>query len=132
MAVHSITVCGDAFLRDGDDSIHWLDVGRGRLTRVADSPAAFERILSVSSVAEEWLLPALVTQLRERLPELQPAQCYGFILPPCVGGSHDPTNYEPTALPLHFGITGQLHEQNRAHPDGTPIQGFFTNDTGNG
>lgn len=129
MTVHCVTIFGDAFLRDSDDSIHRLDVGRGRLARVADSPAAFERVLSVSSIADEWLMPALVAQLRESLPQLQAAQCYGFILPPCVGGSYELSNFEPTALSLHFGIIGQLHEQNRVLPDRTPIQGFFPDET---
>lgn len=130
MSIHSVTALGDAFLRNGDDSIHWLDVGRGRLIQVADSSAAFERVLAVSSVAEEWLMPALLTELRRLHPPLQRGQCYGFVLPPCVGGSYEPSNFEPTALALHFGIVGQLHEQSRVHPDGTPIRGFFTSEPG--
>lgn len=128
MRMDAVTVTGDAFLRDDDESIHWLDVGAGDLTHVADSPADFEQALTTPA-AEEWLLPKLVARLRERWAELPAGKCYGFILPPCVGGTFKSANFEPTALALHFGLVGQMHEKNRTHPDGTPIGGFSDEET---
>ncbi|MDB5390188.1 MAG: hypothetical protein JWM11_5834, partial [Planctomycetaceae bacterium] len=48
--------------------------------------------------ANEWLLPQLVGDLKESGVKLQTGECYGYKLPPIVGGKMEPDNFEPTDL----------------------------------
>ena len=43
-----VSALGDLFLVDADDSVHWLDTGAGKLTRVADSPVEFLSLIHIS------------------------------------------------------------------------------------
>jgi hypothetical protein len=119
-----VTALGDLFLSDDLGSVHRLDAGWGTLKVIARSTEEFRKVLSEPGRAEEWFVPELVGDLITSGVRLGPGQCYGYKLPPVLGGKLEPSNLEPTQLPVHFGILGQIHEQTRGVPEGTPVRGF--------
>ena len=48
-------------------------------------------------------------------------QCYGYKIPPVLGGKIEVSNIEPTDIGVHQGILSQIHEQTRNLPEGTKI-----------
>lgn len=121
-----ISSLGDLFLTDAAGHVHWLDAGAGRLTEIADSFDEFQLLRQQPENAEEWFIPELVGDIMQRGMHLAPGQCFGYKLPPVVGGQMEPSNFEPTDLSVHFSILGQLNRQAKDLPDGTPIARFST------
>ena len=116
-----VSALGDLFLRDVDDSIHWLDTGAGNLTRVADSTEHFKELMVQPDYANEWFIPYLIGDLIESGETLGDGQCYSCDLPPGLGGEFIVENVKPTDIRVHFSMFGQVFRQTRDLPDGTPI-----------
>ena len=116
-----VSALGDLFLRDNDNSIHWLDTGAGKLTRVADSPEQFKQLMLQTQNANEWFIPQLIGDLIESGQRLGPGQCYSCDVPPGLGGEFTLDNISPTDIRIHFSMFGQVFRQTRELPDGTPI-----------
>ncbi len=114
---------GDAFLVLEDGSIHMLDVGAGRFSRVADSRDHFAELLDLGDNANKWLMIQLVDNCVAALPSLQESQCYGFKVPPMLGGAYALDNIEPTDLSVHYSILADIHRQTKDMPAGTKIKG---------
>jgi hypothetical protein len=114
---------GDAFVvSDDDGSVHMLDVGGGTLARVADNRAHFADLLDVDDNASDWLMIPLVDACREAGMSLQRGQCYGFKIPPVLGGKYEVANAEPTDLAVHYSFLADIYKQTKDLPDGTPIK----------
>jgi hypothetical protein len=58
-------------------------------------------------------MPHLVELARMEKPVLGPGECYGWKVPPVLGGEADVENLEPTDLIVHHSILGQLFRQAR-------------------
>jgi len=120
-----LSALGDAFVQDLDDgSVHLLSAGEGAIQRVADNGATFESLLSDRDFVMESFAPSVVVELREGGCVLLPGQLYGYKIPPHLGGEYSIGNLEPTDITVHFSILGQLHQQPRSLPPGTPISGI--------
>lgn len=113
---------GDVFVVLEDGSVHMLDVGAGRLTRCAASRDDFATLIDVGDNADQWLAIALVDRCRAAGMSLAANQCYGFKVPPMLGGGYDVDNLEPTDLHVHYGLLADIHRQTKDVPDGTPIR----------
>lgn len=114
---------GDAFVvREEDCSVHMLDVGSGTLARVADSRSHFADLLDIDDNAANWLLIPLVDACRDDGMSLSASQCYGFKVPPVLGGGYEVANVEPTNLSVHYSFLADLYKQTKDLPDGTPIK----------
>jgi hypothetical protein len=74
--------------------------------------------------AAEWFNPQLVGDLLAQGRRLRPGECFGYKIPPILGGEAQPGNSEPTDLEVHFEILGQIHRQVKDLPAGTPIGGI--------
>ena len=109
-----ITALGDLFLRREDGPIFWLDAGSGQLTEVASSAEEFKQLMVQPENANEWFVPQFVGDLLSTGLQLGPGQCFGYKVPPVLGGEIEPDNFEPTDLQVHFGILGQI-QIGRAH-----------------
>jgi hypothetical protein len=116
-----ITALGDLFLRHDDGRIFWLEAGWGRLTEVAASAEEFKRLMVQPENANEWFALQLVGNLLTSGIRLGPGECFGYKVPPVLGGEVNLNNFEPTDLQVHFGILGQIHRQVKDLPHGTPI-----------
>ena len=47
-----------------------------------------------------------------------------FVVPPVLGGKFDPDNVTVRDFVVALNISGQIHDQIRDLPPGTPIKGF--------
>jgi hypothetical protein len=121
-----ITALGDLFLRNEKGAILHLDTCSGLLSQVAGSNIEFRSLLARGDFVDKWFSPQFIVQLKADGMDLSPGQCYGYKLPPVVGGSTELSNMEPTNLLLHFGLLGQLHRGVKNLPDGTPIRRFIS------
>lgn len=107
-----ISSLGDAFLREADGSVYWLDVGGGNYHKVAESYEDFKSAMELH--AEEWFIPQLVAEIMSfRGLSLGPNQCFGFKTSPAVGGEFEPDNFEPTAIDVHFLRQGRILESTK-------------------
>jgi hypothetical protein len=70
---------------------------------------------------DEWFIPQLVGDILALGITRASHECFGFKKPPVLGGEYDPSNFEPTDISVHFSVLGQLHEQVKDLPEGTPI-----------
>jgi hypothetical protein len=115
-----ISALGDLFLRHDDGRIFWLNTGWGQLTEVAESGEEFKKLMVQPNNAAEWFIPNLVGDLLSSGKKLggrvlQLSNSAG------LGGEINPDNFEPTSLSVHFSVLGQIHEQVKDLPEGTPI-----------
>lgn len=112
---------GDIFAVFEDDSVHLLDVGCGTIERVAENRDDFANKIDKDDNSNKWLMIDLVDSCMEAGLELSPNQCYGFKVPPILGGSYKVENIEPTDLSVHYSLLAQINEQTKDLPDGTKI-----------
>lgn len=113
---------GDLIMVMSDGSVFLLDVGAGSIRRLADSRDHFITLIAQVNHADEWLAIPLVDACVAAGMQLGPNQCYGFNVPPMLGGEYSVDNMEPTDLVVHYGILADVHRQTKDFPDGTPIR----------
>jgi hypothetical protein len=116
-----VTAMGSLFLQDPAGAIFFLDTTEASFERVADSADAFESLFDSSNNRRALLWSFFVRELRQRGIELKQGECYGWKLPPCLGGKPNFDNVEPTDIGVHVSMQGQIHQQVRAMPPGTRI-----------
>jgi hypothetical protein len=100
---------GDAFLVVPDGSIHVLDVGMGLFNHVADNREDFAD--RVADNADSWLLKYLIDDCVACGKFLHEGQCYGYKVPPMLGGKYAADNLEPTDLSVHYGMLADLYQR---------------------
>jgi hypothetical protein len=113
---------GDAFLALNDGSIHMLDAGIGYFRPVADSRSHFAALLDVEDNANNWLMIPLVDACVASGITLGANQCYGYRLPPVLGGQYNVENVAPTDLSVHYSLLASIFQQTKELPDGTRIR----------
>ena len=111
----------DLFLVLPDGSVHMLDVGVGVLNRVADSRDDFCIKIDEIENANEWLMIPLVDKLVAAGISLRPGHCYGFKVPPVLGGQYTVENVGPLPIGDYLTGYGSIHQQLRDVPDGTQV-----------
>src|SRR5262245_55972369 len=105
---------GDAFVVSEDDgSVRMLDVGAGTLTRVAGSRSHFADLTGTHGTANTWLMIPLVEDCRRAGMPLGPSQCYGFKIPPVLGGKYELANVAPTDLAVHYSFLADIYKQTK-------------------
>jgi hypothetical protein len=120
-----MTAFGDWFLLDDDGSVHFLDLVVGKLSKAAETGDEFKRVMGRPEKLDDWFMVGLVESLLECGIVLEPGQCYGYKLPPIVGGQLEVANIEPTDIVIHQSLLSQIHEQTRNLPEGTKISRFL-------
>ncbi len=123
-----VNCLGDVFFVLEDGSVHMLDIGSGEVARLANSREEFGEKIGQGDNAENWLLISLVDQCVAAGMRLGPEECYGFKVPPVLGGKYEPSNLEPTDLAIHYSLLGQIHEQTKDLPAGAQIAGIKIDD----
>jgi hypothetical protein len=114
---------GDLFVVFDDGSVHMLDVGLGVRRRLADNRAHFSKLLEVGDNANTWLMIPLVNACVSAGMGLGGAtQCYGYKVPPILGGPYNASNVVPLDLGTHYAILANLYRQTKHLPDGTPFR----------
>ena len=117
-----VSAFGDVFFQHGGQAVFWLNTGTAEITQVADSRAQFTELLK-SDAYEEWFLPGLVQQLKEAGKLLKPDHCYTYVtLPIFAEGKYEVSNLTPVPAREHFGLTGSMHQQLHALPNGAKVK----------
>ena len=111
----------DLFIVTPDGAIHMLDVGAGTLAKVANDRADFARRIDEANNANQWLMLPLVDQLAASGATLLPGQCYGFKIPPVMGGQYSIENCADISISDYLGATGSIHKQLQNVPDGSQV-----------
>lgn len=112
---------GDLFLVLEDGSVHILDIGNGTLDKLAQSRDDFCEKVDNDSNANDWLMIPLVDQLRHAGKELQPSQCYSFVIPPVLGGDFAVENTAILNIMEHYTVYASIHEQIKDLPEGSQV-----------
>ncbi len=99
-----------------------LDIGIGSLSRLADSRDDFATRLDAVDNADNWLMIPLVDACRESGMSLGAGQCYGFKIPPILGGPYELSNVVPTDIAIHYSFLADIYRQTKDLPDGTRIE----------
>jgi hypothetical protein len=111
----------DLFLVLPDGTVHLLDVGSGTLTKVAENRDDFSTKIDEDDNANQWLMIPLVDRMVAAGVILQPGQCYGFKIPPVLGGDYTVENAGPLPVWDYLGASGSIHEQLQDVPDGSKV-----------
>ena len=119
--VVAVSAFGDVFLRDDASAVHQIDTIEGKLSKVADSTPGLAAMLQDGEARDSLLLAGLVIGARNRGLTLEPGECYDFRLAPVVGGKMSVDDIEKRSFVVKLHIAGQLHEQVKNLPPGTPI-----------
>jgi len=113
---------GDVFVAFEDGSVHMLDVGIGVIERVADDRDHFATLLDTGDNADNWFMIPLVDKCVAAGLYLGNDQCYGYKVPPILGGDYTVENMFPIGLAEHFSFLADIHRQTKNLPDGTRIE----------
>ena len=113
---------GDVFAVFEDGSVHMLDVGIGVIQRLADNRDDFATQIDAGNNANHWLMIPLVDQCVAAGLTLSDGQCYGYKIPPILGGKYVVENVSPTKLSVHYSLLADIWRQTKDLPDGTRIR----------
>ncbi len=117
-----LSASGDAFIQDiNDGTVYCLDTAVAEIHKVANSIDEFQQLLSDKEFVVNYFAVKMVGDLIKSNINLQNGQIYTFITPPVLGGEYTLENVEVTDIEIHFSLLGQIHNQIRNLPDGTPI-----------
>jgi hypothetical protein len=99
---------GDVFIVVEDGPVYLLDVAGGTLSRVAESRDQFADLIDVPQNANNWLMIPLVDQCIASGMSLQPGKCYGFKIPPLLGGEYATGNVVIVDLAQNYALLADL------------------------
>lgn len=114
---------GDVFLHDGD-GWWFLDTLEATLTREWDSKQDMMEHLNTDQGQDRYLMGALAMAAERNGLVLGDDDVYDFMPPPILGGSFAVENIFVHSFVVAVSISGQIHDQVRQLPPGTPITGF--------
>lgn len=120
--VIAITDLGDAFLRDKNGWIYWLDTGGGELEKVANSLDDFDEHLSDPETSDVWLLNNLLNDLEAAGIHCNEHEVFSPKHHPLIGGEYKADNFYCADAVEHFSLSSRIHFQIKDLPDGTPIR----------
>lgn len=118
------TAFGDVFLEGPDGAFWFLDTVEGSLTRPWSSGAELQAALNTPEGQDRYLMVGLVEAAHEAGLAPAPDQALGFTVPPVLGGAFDPVNVELIDFVVSLGIAGQIHQQVKGLPPGSPVSGL--------
>jgi len=93
---------GEPIVVGDDGAVSLLDVGAGECFVLARDRAQFAQRLDSGDNANQWLRIGLVDQCRRAGMVLKSFECYGFRIPPTLGGRYEVANLTPTRLDVHL------------------------------
>ncbi len=102
---------GEVFLLDESAAVMRLDVGSGTCAAVARGREHFAQLLGIGGNAQNWLRIAQVDACRRIGMPLGDFECYGFRIPPTLGGGYEVTNLVPTNLAAHYSYQAYVCKQ---------------------
>ncbi|MFC6635042.1 T6SS immunity protein Tdi1 domain-containing protein [Microbulbifer taiwanensis] len=124
-SIRLLTAMGDIFFvrRQGifnRERVYFLDTGAGQVELASKSWKSFRAMITtMDSVPGHWFKYRLLVELSDQ--SLTEGCCFSPKKPPILGGCYKKENYNPVSWAVHVDLSGQLHEQIKDLPSGTPI-----------
>ena len=112
---------GDLFVTLDDGTVHMLDVGGGTFNEVAKNCDDFAQKIDDEDHANQWLMIPLIDKLVASRVTLSKGKCYGYCIPPVLGGDYTLENTFVISIPEHFSFHASIHQQIKDVPDGTQV-----------
>ena len=113
---------GDVILVSEDRTIHFFEVGCAQIQCIAIDQEEFYAKLVQDENALYWLAIPQVDACVAAGKLLEVGQCYGFTVPPMLGGRYEVENLEPTDLAVHYALLADIWQQIKDLPEGTVIE----------
>jgi hypothetical protein len=110
-----VNLLGDVFVIARDHTVMRLDVGTGTCAVVARNREHFAQLLDDGVHAQEWLRLQLVDGCRQAGMVLGQHECYGFRIPPALGGHYEVANLVPTHLTVHYSYQAYICKQSEVY-----------------
>jgi hypothetical protein len=102
---------GDVFVILENNAVLRLDVGTGSCDEIARNREHFAQLVDAGDNADQWLRIRLVDTCRRAGMNLGPYECYGFKIPPTLGGQYEVSNLTPTNLAVHYSYQAYICKQ---------------------
>ncbi len=116
-----ITSMGDVFAQGESGAVYFVDMIEGNIRLVADDGASFQGLLRNNQFVTEHMFPSRIVQLRNAGLTLGKMEVYSHKTLLVLGGADELDNIEATDASVHVSIHGQVHQQVKDLPEGTPI-----------
>lgn len=113
---------GDVFFQSAD-GFWFLDLLAGEFSRRWVTEDEFSSSLNSREGQDEYLMVGLAGEAESAGLVPGEAQIYSFRVPPALGGAVELGNVELSDFVVATNIAGQIHQQIRDLPPGTPISG---------
>jgi Domain of unknown function (DUF1851) len=114
---------GDIFL-ESPEGWWYLDTIEGDLKHVWQTAAEMQAVLDTPEGQDQYLLLPLAEAAERRGLRLAENEVYAFTPPLVLGGQPDAANASALDFVVAVDLAGQIHEQVRNLPPGTPISGI--------
>ncbi|UTT63839.1 T6SS immunity protein Tdi1 domain-containing protein [Microcella humidisoli] len=114
---------GDIFF-ESEDGWWFLDIVGGNLTRDWSSGAELQAALNTRDGQDNYLMVELATAATGLNLHPGEDEILSFTVPPMLGGPLSADNVEVSDMVVSVNLYGQIHEQTRNLPPGTPIAGI--------
>ena len=111
---------GDLFL-EAADGWWFLDTMDGELTRPWHAEADVQQAVNTPEGRDRYLLLGLAHDAEQRGVTLDRNEVYSLTPPTVLGGPLDAANASATDFVVAVNLAGQIHDQVRNLPPGTPI-----------
>jgi hypothetical protein len=115
---------GDVFLQDRDGSFSFLDTLGGKLERVWPDAASLQAGINTREAQDEYLMIGLALAAGDAGLSPGPDQVLSFKVPPVLGGQLAGEDLELADFVVAVNTAGQIHEQVKSLPPGTPVSGI--------
>lgn len=102
---------GDAFVLLEGERVLRLDVGSGVCEEIAQDRQHFAKLLDIGDNAQAWLRFSLTDACRRAGMHLGEQECYGFKIPPTLGGKYEVSNLTTTHLAVHYSYQSYICKQ---------------------
>ena len=114
---------GDLFL-ESPEGWWYLDTIEGDLKQVWQTAAQMQAVLNTPEGQDQYLLLGLAEEAERRGVRLAENEVYSLTPPPVLGGELDAANVSALDFVVAVDLAGQIHDQVRNLPPGTPISGI--------
>jgi hypothetical protein len=128
--VRLLTAMGDLFLLKPTgwfqkQKVYLLDTYSGQTRPIESDWASFKkRMAQPDTEVSEWVKYDILCDLHAAALTLSPGECFSPKIPMILGGAFEPDNFSATDWRVHISISGQIHQQVKDLPAGTPISGI--------
>jgi hypothetical protein len=110
-------------LSDPQGAVHWLDLLEGTCKPVAGSIEEFQQLMVQREQLDSWFVLPWCYRLHELGQIPGDGQCYGFKVPPKLGGPVELSNVEVANLMAYQVWMSQIAKI----PPGTVVDGITVN-----